>query len=96
MWLPRYRDVYKRLSAGYEAIQKKFVLSKQEIKDRKLADMTKRTVPVSYTHLDVYKRQVDGVVARHALHACQLAAHIVPYMLQLLRVVAPRHDVAPP
>ena len=31
-------------SAGYEAIQKKFVRSKQEIKDRKLADMTKRTV----------------------------------------------------
>ena len=31
-------------SAGYEAIQKKFVRSKQEIKDRKFADMTKRTV----------------------------------------------------
>ena len=31
-------------SAGYEAVQKKFARSKQEIKDRKLADMTKRTV----------------------------------------------------
>lgn len=31
-------------SAGYEAVQKKFVRSKSEIKDRKLADMTKRTV----------------------------------------------------
>ena len=31
-------------SAGYEAVQKKFTRSKQEIKDRKLADMTKRTV----------------------------------------------------
>ena len=31
-------------SAGYEAIQKKFVRSKQEIKDRKLADMTKHTI----------------------------------------------------
>ena len=31
-------------SVGYEAVQKKFVRSKQEIKDRKLADMTKRTV----------------------------------------------------
>ncbi len=29
---------------GYEAVQKKFVRSKSEIKDRKLADMTKRTV----------------------------------------------------
>ena len=38
-------------------------------------------------------RAVDGVMARHALHACQLASHIVPDMLQLLRVVAPRHDV---
>ena len=38
-------------------------------------------------------RAVDGVVARHALHACQLAAHVVPYVLQFLRVVAPRHDV---
>ena len=31
-------------SAGYEAMQKKFVRSRSEIKDRKLADMTKRTV----------------------------------------------------
>ncbi|ALK82736.1 putative mobilization protein [Phocaeicola vulgatus] len=31
-------------SVGYEAVQKKFARSKQEIKDRKLADMTKRTV----------------------------------------------------
>ena len=31
-------------SAGYEAVPKKFARSKQEIKDRKLADMTKRTV----------------------------------------------------
>ena len=31
-------------SVGYEAMQKKFARSKQEIKDRKLADMTKRTV----------------------------------------------------
>ena len=31
-------------SVGYEAVQKKFVRSKQEIKDRKLADRTKRTV----------------------------------------------------
>ena len=29
---------------GYEAVQRKFARSKQEIKDRKLADMTKRTV----------------------------------------------------
>ena len=33
-----------RWSAGYEAVQKKFDRSKSEIKDRKLADMTKRTV----------------------------------------------------
>lgn len=31
-------------SVGYEAVQKKFARSKQEIKDRKLADMTKRTI----------------------------------------------------
>lgn len=31
-------------SAGYEALQNKFARSKKEIKDRKLADMTKRTV----------------------------------------------------
>ena len=31
-------------SVGYEAVQKKFARSKQEIKDRKLVDMTKRTV----------------------------------------------------
>lgn len=31
-------------SVGYEAVQKKFARSKQEIKDRKFADMTKRTV----------------------------------------------------
>ena len=31
-------------SVGYEAVQKKFARSKQEIKDRKLADMTKRIV----------------------------------------------------
>ena len=31
-------------SVGYEAVQKKFARSKQEIKDRKLADMTKCTV----------------------------------------------------
>jgi len=31
-------------SVGYEAVQKKFARSKQEIKDKKLADMTKRTV----------------------------------------------------
>ena len=31
-------------SAGYEAVQKKFTRSKQEVKDKKLADMTKRTV----------------------------------------------------
>ena len=41
----------------------------------------------------VERRAVDGVVARHALHACQLAAHIVLDMLQFLRVIAPRHDV---
>ena len=38
-------------------------------------------------------RAVDGVVARHALHACQLAAHVVLYVFQSLRIVAPRHDV---
>ena len=38
-------------------------------------------------------RAVDGVVARHAFHACQLAAHVVLDMLQFLRIVAPRHDV---
>lgn len=31
-------------SAGYDALQNKFARSKKEIKDRKLADMTKRTV----------------------------------------------------
>ena len=31
-------------SVGYEAVQSKFARSKQEVKDRKLADMTKRTV----------------------------------------------------
>lgn len=31
-------------SVGYEAVQRKFLRSKQEVKDRKLADMTKRTV----------------------------------------------------
>ncbi|MEE0573558.1 MAG: conjugal transfer protein MobB [Paraprevotella clara] len=31
-------------SVGYEAVQRKFTRSKQEVKDRKLADMTKRTV----------------------------------------------------
>lgn len=31
-------------SVGYEAVQKKFARSKQEIKDRKLTDRTKRTV----------------------------------------------------
>ena len=31
-------------SVGYEAVQKKFARSKQEIKEKKLADMTKRTV----------------------------------------------------
>ena len=31
-------------SVGYEAVQKKFARSKQEFKERKLADMTKRTV----------------------------------------------------
>ncbi|MFK2218860.1 conjugal transfer protein MobB [Bacteroides fragilis] len=31
-------------SVGYEAVQRKFARSKQEIKDRKLAGMTKRTV----------------------------------------------------
>ena len=31
-------------SVGYDAVQRKFARSKQEIKDRKLADMTKRTV----------------------------------------------------
>lgn len=31
-------------SVGYEAVQRKFTRSKQEIKDRKLAGMTKRTV----------------------------------------------------
>ena len=31
-------------SVGYEAVQNKFARSKQEIKDRKLADVTKRTV----------------------------------------------------
>ena len=31
-------------SVGYDAVQKKFARSKTEIKDRKLADMTKRTV----------------------------------------------------
>ena len=41
----------------------------------------------------VERRAVDGIVARHALHACQLAAHIVLDMLQFLRVIAPRHDV---
>ena len=33
-----------RKYVGYEAVQNKFARSKQEIKDRKLADMTKRTV----------------------------------------------------
>ena len=32
-----------RKSAGYESVQNKFARSKSEIKDRKLADMTKRT-----------------------------------------------------
>ena len=41
----------------------------------------------------VERRAVDGIVVRHALHACQLAAHIVLDMLQFLRVIAPRHDV---
>ena len=41
----------------------------------------------------VERRAVDGVVARHALHVCQLAAHIVLDMFQFLRIVAPRHDV---
>ena len=31
-------------SVGYEAVERKFARSKQEIQDRKLADMTKRTV----------------------------------------------------
>ena len=31
-------------AVGYEAVERKFARSKQEIKDRKLADMTKRTV----------------------------------------------------
>ena len=31
-------------SVGYEAAERKFIRSKSEIKDRKLADMTKRTV----------------------------------------------------
>ena len=31
-------------SVGYDAVQKKFTRSKQEIKDKKLTDMTKRTV----------------------------------------------------
>ena len=31
-------------SVGYEAVERKFVRSKMEIKERKLADMTKRTV----------------------------------------------------
>ena len=31
-------------SVGYEAVLKKFTRSKQDIKDRKLADMTKRTI----------------------------------------------------
>mgnify|MGYP000436840689 FL=1 len=31
-------------AAGYEAVERKFARSKQEIKDRKLAEMTKRTV----------------------------------------------------
>lgn len=31
-------------TAGYEAVERKFARSKQEIKDRKLAEMTKRTV----------------------------------------------------
>ena len=38
-------------------------------------------------------RAVDSVVARHALHACHLAAHFVLYVFQFLRVIAPRHDV---
>ena len=31
-------------AVGYEAVERKFVRSKQEVKDKKLADMTKRTV----------------------------------------------------
>ena len=38
-------------SVGYEAVQKKFARSKQEIKDRKLADMTKRTVQIGRAHV---------------------------------------------
>ncbi|EEO61245.1 hypothetical protein BSBG_02217 [Bacteroides sp. 9_1_42FAA] len=38
-------------------------------------------------------RAVRRVVARHAAHACQLAAHIIFDMFQFLRVIAPRHHV---
>ena len=41
----------------------------------------------------VERGAVDGVVARHALHACQLTAHVVLDVAQFLRIVAPRHDV---
>ncbi len=41
----------------------------------------------------VERGAVDGVVAWHALHACQLTAHIVLDVAQLLRIVAPCHDV---
>jgi len=41
----------------------------------------------------VERRAVDGVVAGYALHAGELAAYIVLDMLQLLRVIAPCHDV---
>ena len=53
----------------------------------------KGIIPVSYTHLDVYKRQVDSVVAGDALHAGKLAAYVVLDMLQFLRVIAPCHDI---
>ena len=43
-------------SVGYEAVQRKFARSKQEIKDRKLAGMTKRTVlSVLESTYDKYK-----------------------------------------
>ena len=70
-------------SAGYEAVQKKFVRSKSEIKDRKLADMTKRTVlsvlQGTYGQGQVYfPAQREGHRHRAALHGGR--AHLRGYL----------------
>ena len=70
-------------SAGYEAVQKKFVRSKSEIKDRKLADMTKRTV-LSVLQGTMDKGQIciptqrEGHRHRTALHRGR--AHLWGYL----------------